>query len=217
MHRLWCQLFLEGVESDTESLPDSDCGDGEVVEEAILVEARPKIVTIGLEAVDGSDLSEEFHQRLYTMVCPIHNEGCLQGAMQKALDEIMEGRHRRNVVKEERGWKLFFLIPRLLLFKPARGGGVSRNQLEDRLRRFASGEWLSLLTESRKDSEAATDASVRKRRRGAPTDESRAVRAKQLVSLDEFSAARRALEGSVLAPGTLATLAKLTNPVRRPP
>ena len=76
---------------------------------------------------------------------------------------------------------------------------------------------MSLLTESRKFSEAAKDASVRKRRRGAPTDESRAVRAEQLASLGELSAARRALEGAVLAPGTLATLAELTNPVRRPP
>ena len=209
-----------GVESDTESLPDSDRGDGEVVEEAIPVDARPRIVTIGLEALDGVDLSEEFHQRPHTMrSVPFTMRVCLTGVQCKGpLDEIIEGRHRRNVVKEERGWKLFFLIPRLLLFKPAaRGGGVSRSQLEDRLRRFASGEWLSLLTESRKVSEAATDASVRKRRRGAPIDESRAVRAEQLASLGELSAARRALEGAVLAPGTLATLAELTNPVRRPP
>ena len=40
--------------------------------------------------------------------------GAYKGAMQVAFDEITEGRHRRNVVQEERGWKLFFLIPRLL-------------------------------------------------------------------------------------------------------
>ena len=40
-----------GDESDTESLPDPDRGDGEVVEEAIPMEARPRIVTIGLEAL----------------------------------------------------------------------------------------------------------------------------------------------------------------------
>ena len=91
--------------------------------------------------------------------------------------------------------------------------------VEDRLRHFVciSGEWLFFLTKSRKLSEAAEDASVRKRRRGAPTDEARAVRAEQLASLGELSAPRRALEGAVLAPGTLATLAELTNPVRRPP
>ena len=43
------------------------------------------------------------------------------------------------------------------------------------------------------------------------------MRAEQLASLGELSAARRAFEGAVVAPGTLATLAELTNPVRRPP
>ena len=52
-----------GDESDTESFLDSDRGDGEVVEEAIPKEARPRIVNIGLEALDGIDLSEEFHRR----------------------------------------------------------------------------------------------------------------------------------------------------------
>ena len=131
--------------------------------------------------------------------------------MQAALDAIIEGRHRRVEVQEERGWKLFFFIPQLLLFRPARGGIVPRDKLEDRLRRFAAGDWLSLLAESSKLAEVAKEASVRKRRRGSPSDEAKAVRAEQLASLGELSAARRALEGAVLAPGTL------TNPVRRPP
>ena len=49
--------------------------------------------------------------------------------------------------------------------------------------------------------------------RGSPSNEARAVRAEQLASLGELSAARRALEGAEMAPGTLATLAELTNPV----
>ena len=121
------------------------------------------------------------------------------------------------MVQDKRGWKLFFLIPKLLLFRPARGGIVPRDKLENRLSRFASGEWSSLLAESSKLSEVAKEASVRKRRRGAPSDDAKAVRAEQLASLGELSAARHALEGAVMAPGTLATLAELTNPVRRPP
>ena len=89
---------------------------------------------------------------------------------------IIEGRRRRNVVQEERGWKLFFLIPKLLLFRPARGGA----------KRHLSGG-------------------------GSPSDEAKAVRAEQLASLGELSAARRALERAVMAPGTLAALAELTN------
>ena len=76
---------------------------------------------------------------------------------------------------------------------------------------------MSLLAESNKLAEVAKEASVRKRRRGSPSDEAKAVRAEQLASLGELSAARRALEGAMMAPGTLATWAELTNPVRRPP
>ena len=114
-------------------VPDSDRGDGEVVEEAIPTEARPRIVNIGLEA-RTVDLSEEFHQRPHTIrSVPFTMRGAYRVVMQGAL-EIIEGRHRRNVVKEERGWKLFFLIPRLLFFRPAR---LVVSKLEDRLSRFA--------------------------------------------------------------------------------
>ena len=61
---------------------------------------------------------------------------------------------------------------------------------------------------------------IRSRRRCIGQEEekrgahARAVHAEQLASLGELFAARRALEGAVVAPGTLATLAELTNPVR---
>ena len=47
-----------------------------------------------------------------------------------------------------RGWKLFFLVPRLLLFRPRRGGSVPRKQLEDRVALFQKGEWDVLLEKS---------------------------------------------------------------------
>ena len=74
-----------------------------------------------------------------------------------------------------------------------------------------------MLAECRNLAEVAKEASVRKRRRGSPSDEAKVVHAEQLASLGELSAARRALEGAVMAPDTLDTLAELTNPVRRPP
>ena len=55
-----------------------------------------------------------------------------------------------------------------------------------------------------------------RRRRRNPSDDTKALRAERLASLGELSAARRALEGAEIAPGTLATLAELTNPDRRP-
>ena len=118
----------------TESLPDSDRGHDEQVEEAIPMEARPGFVNFGLEALDEVDLSEEFHKRPHTMrSVPFTMRGAYRCAVQVTLNAIVEGRHRRNVVQEERGWKLFFLIPKLLLFRPA-GGIVPRDKLEGKLR-----------------------------------------------------------------------------------
>ena len=59
--------------------------------------------------------------------------------------------------------------------------------------------------------------SRRKRRRSEDELVLRAAGAEKLAQLGELSAARQALEGDAVAPGTLRTLASLTNPVRRPP
>ena len=45
-----------GDESDTESFLDSVHGGGQVVEEAIPMELRPRVVNFGLEVLDGVDL-----------------------------------------------------------------------------------------------------------------------------------------------------------------
>ena len=47
--------------------------------------------------------------------------------------------------------------------------------------------------------------------------QSRVQRAEALVQMGELSAGRQALEGADVAPGNSATLAQLTNPVRRLP
>ena len=39
-----------------------------------------------------------------------------------SLEEIMLGWDHRDDVKQERGGKLFFLLPRMLLSRPCRGG-----------------------------------------------------------------------------------------------
>ena len=69
----------------------------------------------------------------------------------------------------------------------------------------------------RESSARGVQASARRQRRPVSDDvESRAARA-ELVHMGELSAARQALEGAALAPGTDATLAMLQNPLRRPP
>ena len=70
-------------------------------------------------------------------------------------------------------------------------------------------------------SEACDDkAAVARRRQGRrgqqDTIENRFRRTEMLVQLGELSSARQALEGASLAPGTEATLTKLTDECKRP-
>ena len=83
--------------------------------------------------------------------------------------ESVSGMELQNRLRILRGWKLFILIPRMLLFRPARGGKVPKNQLLDRLSKFADGQWLDLLGKSQEASENA--ARLRSRRRWNRVDE----------------------------------------------
>ena len=68
-----------------------------------------------------------------------------------------------NELIEIRGWKLFFLVPRLLLFRPKRGGLIPRKQLEDRVALFQNGEWDVLLEKSL---DSSMDGAIGRVRRG---------------------------------------------------
>ena len=90
------------------------------------------------------------------------------------------GRSRSEKCVARGEWKLFLLIPRLLLFRPGRGGLVPKRKLEERADRFAAGQWLSLLAESNKvASNGSTGATCRRRRN--PSDETKALRAERLA------------------------------------
>ena len=121
-----------------------------------------------------------------------------------------------DTTKVSRGWKLFIFLPRLLLHKPARGGKVPKKMLLERFTQFAEGRWLNLLRESVEVSTEAAQLRHRRRRTGN-TVERRVARAETLISLGEISAARFALEGSPIAPGSDETLSALTNESRRLP
>ena len=100
----------------------------------------------------------------------------------------------------ERGWKLFLLAPRMLLFRRPRGGSISKEKLTDRFAKFARGEWTELLAWSHACAEEAGVASRRRQRRPENQEELRAARALALVQLGELSSARQALEGAESPP-----------------
>ena len=132
--------------------------------------------------------------------------------MQEADQRLAAG----NEARLTRAWKLFLLLPRVLLHKPARGRLVPKEELRRRFNLFAQG-WEELIIASRQCDEVADKAAVRRRRRQqGDTVEKRADRALDLVHMGELSAARHALEGDPIAPGNQQTLRALQDPNRRP-
>ena len=138
-------------------------------------------------------------------------------ALRTALKEVISGLERHSETRVTRCWKLFLFFPRLLMFRPSRGGLVPKKQLKARMHQFQSGDWAHLLrTASR--TERARQPSVRRRRRDQAMDvEKHAERALALVRQGELSAARTALEGAEVSPDDLTIFRQHTKPVKRPP
>ena len=133
-----------------------------------------------------------------------------------AIEEVIAGRESGDRNCEERGWKLFFLVPRMLLHRSRRGGLIPRRKLQERADKFSRGSWVDLVRDGCTAAETAKTATVRRNRRGHGDSDQRAARAEKLAMVGELSAARQALESAELAPGNLNTLRALTNPERRP-
>ena len=152
-------------------------------------------------SLDVVELKSVFSRRAHLLrTIPFILKGAFRSALRTALDEVIAGHDQGNQSRMTRGWKLFMLLPRLLLHRPARGGMVPRKKLEERVSCFQEGMWLRLLEESQ-----SSQSSSRRRRNQVDSLEKRASRALSLVQIGELSAARVALEGAEVAPGTSAT------------
>ena len=169
-------------------------------------------------SLDGVQFKNVFSRRPRLMrTIPFVLKGAFRCALRTALDEVIAGHEQGNDSRMARGWKLFMLLPRLLLFRPSRGGMVPKKKLEERVSCFNDGSWLRLLEESQTSEAQAHQTSSRRRRNQVDSVEKRASKALSLVQMGELSAARVSLEGAEVAPGNLMTLRELTNPERRPP
>ena len=195
--------------SDTESL-HSDVRDGvsefdgevEHTEETpapppVSLNLRRLDVAEGLRSLDEADLEEIFERRAAVpRTAPKFLQGSFRSALRVAFEEEAAGRASGDEVRRTRAWKLFLLLPRMLLHKPPRGGLVPRQQLEERFAAFAVGRWAELFRASREADVQASAQKVRRRRREYTDDLSRrAQRAVSFVQMGELSAARQALEG----------------------
>ena len=191
-------------EADIESLPGA-ASEVETVEvpeytvdsDPIPMERRLRAVPGAFASLDAVDLHEVFELRARVMrSVPAVLRGAFRASIRVSMQEILNGVEAHSEVRAERGWKLFLLLPRMLLFRPARGGVVPRKKLEGRIRQFQEGDWISLLNNS---ANCAAQAKVAGPGGGTVQTKPRAARAMSLVQVGELSAARQALEGAALA------------------
>ena len=140
---------------DTESIGGaSEVDDGEKVPDQSLFEtpivAEPRVHARGraFASLDSVNLVDTFNDRPRLMqTVPWVLRGAFRSAIQDALQEIVTGYAANDEVKATRGWKLLLLLPRMILFRPSRGGAVPRRKLEARITAFQQGAWLELLAE----------------------------------------------------------------------
>ena len=113
--------------------------------------------------------------------------------------------------KECRAWKLFLLLPFMLLRRPMGRGRMGKSELMmKRFDSFAAGKWDELLKEAETETSHSSTA-------GVPREmsiEQRAKMACQKTRMGEISWARQCLTGATLAPRTEETFQNLQN--RRP-
>ena len=105
-------------------------------------------------------------------------------ALRLAMDEVFEGWESHSVLRQERVWNLFFLVPRMLLSRRPRGGLIPRNKLEFRLAAFAAGHWIELIDACGEMCWKAKEAMVRRSRRQGSMDMN-VARAERLAMMGE--------------------------------
>ena len=100
----------------------------------------------GFVSLEAVVMEEEFDERACVMKSvPRFLRGPYRIAMRVALEEIESA----NNTRRELGWKLFLLLPRLLLHRSPRGGTIPRSKLLKQFDLFNREEWISLLEASR--------------------------------------------------------------------
>ena len=172
-----------GRDSDVASVAFSEISTESVEEPAIRQVANARGFSRGLAQLDGCHLTEIFERRAHVMrVVPHVMRAAFCSAIRAACDEIFSGLSLGDITRQERGWKLFLLLPRMLLCRPRRGWFVPRKDLEQRLALFHGGNWHELVSHSIRMAEQVSQNLVRRgRHHNSDTVEARAVRAEKFV------------------------------------
>ena len=114
-----------------------------------------------------------------------------------------------DVQRETRAWKLFNLLPFMLLRRVPGQSHVSKDELHARFNKFGDGQGAELLDEALLSTTVDVPRSL-----SVGSAERRAEAAERKVMLGEVSRARQCLTGAALALGTEETFQSMQN--RRP-
>ena len=178
---------------------------------------RARSVAIGMASLDEFHVLEIFKSRARVVrTVPLFLKGAFRGALRVAFEEAQCARDNNDDVRNCRAWKLFMLLPRMLLSRPPRGGQVPKKLLEERFQMFSVGRWAELVRASVELTATNAQAAIRRRRRNHDQVQKRADGALKLVQMGELSAGSLALDGAQVADGNQATLKALTDTRRRP-
>ena len=160
------------------------------------------------EQLDEVDLTDFFLLRLPMLKsCPHF----LRSRLRESFGAAFAERHRAKSVGDElgesRAWKLFHLVPAMLLHRPRCAGSIGRDELARRADQFAAGRWTELINQARQTATRISrvtpdlDEAEDQRRRGNA--------AQSRIQHGQVSRARHELTGARLAPRTEETLAEL--------
>ena len=168
------------AEEDPPTVQDEDVAFREI-SQRVLREAFASLDSVNVEE---DFVTDEVAPEIPPRCTPIHNAN-------RPL-RSRQGKRREGHHGQVRAWKLFLLLPRILLFRPPRGGFVQKSRLFERFQLFSAGRWVVLLEASREcANQAAVSSRRRRRRRDQGTSlQARADRAQTLIQLGELSAAR---------------------------
>ena len=143
--------------------------------------------------------------------CLHHLRGRLRQDFSIALSERLRAKLENDVDGEIRAWKLFVLIPSVLLHRPRGAGSVGRSELAQWFEDYQQGRWADLVrrglgtVDEHRSKSHSTDESEEQRRGRA---------ALKRVQQGQVSRARQELTGAPLAPRDENTLNELRR--RRP-
>ena len=143
------------------------------------------------------DLPVLFRERFTTLQsCPQSVRGRFLQACRKALQARRDAVNAGDELMEERSWKMFCLLPCLLLHRRVNKSTIIKEVLYRRFDLFGVGAWDTLVDEA-----VASIPQARPTARRLWNMEDREKAACQKVKLGEITRARQCLTGAALAPG----------------